>query len=119
MENTVSVRIAWNAPSARDGAFNYTLDYTADQTADYPQERRRTSSGSVSLMGFMEQYTINSGSASLMGFMEQYTINSGLPYANYSVAITAINIKRCLPGPTSSETHRSLAIGMLINYFFT
>ncbi len=103
MENTVSVRIAWNAPSARDGAFNYTLDYAADQTPDSPQERRRTSSGSVSLMGSMEQYTID----------------NGLPYANYSVAITAINIKRSLPGPTSSETHRSLAIGMLISYFFT
>ncbi len=90
--------ITWSAPSNRDGAFNYTLTYTADQTPEYPQERRKTSSDSLVLLGAREQYVIE----------------DGLPYAVYSVNITAYNLKRSLSGPSNSDTHRSLPIGEII-----
>ncbi len=95
VNDAVNVTINWSAPSDRDGAFNYTLTYTADQTPEYPQERSKVSSGSLVLLGSMEQYVIE----------------DGLPYAVYSVTITAYNLKRSLPGPSNSETHRSLPTG--------
>ncbi len=92
------VTIDWSAPSDRNGAFYYNLTYTADQTPDYPQERRKTSSDS----------------RVLLGSRERYIIENGLPYAVYSVTITAVNTKYGLPGASRSEEHRSLPIGNLL-----
>ena len=98
VDNVVIVTITWNPPSARNGTFNYSLAYTADQTPGYPPERRQTGSGSFVLPGSNDQYIIK----------------DALPYANYSVTIFAFNIKRNLPGPSNSVTHRSLAISKLL-----
>ena len=45
------------------------------------------------------------------GGQQEYVVPSGLPYANYQVTIYAFNIKRGLPGPSKTATHRSLTIG--------
>ena len=45
------------------------------------------------------------------GGQQEYVVSSGLPYANYQVTLYAFNIKRGLPGPSKTTTHRSLTIG--------
>ena len=70
--------------------------YSADQTLPYPQQRRRSEA---------------LGPAIIDGSQQEYVVPSGLPYADNQVTIYAFNIKRGLPGPSETTTHRSLAIG--------
>ncbi len=95
LENAVVVTVDWSPPSDSNGAFYYNLTYTADQAPDYPQERRR----------------FVSDSSTLVGFRDNYIIEDGLPYAVYSVIITAVNIKHGRPGLSTAVIHRSLSIG--------
>ena len=90
------VRITWTRPSLRNGSFNYMLMYSADQTPPYPQQRRNSTSPDPVMVD---------------GSQQVYVISSGLPYANYQVTIYAFNLKRSLPGPSKTTTHKSLPIG--------
>ena len=95
-DNTVTIRITWTPPSLRNGSFDYMFMYSADQTPPYLQQRRRSET-----LGPMIIY----------GSQQEYVFPSGLPYADSQVTIYAFNIKRDLPGPSETITHRSLAIG--------
>ena len=95
LRNRVIVEITWVPPSVRNGSFNYNLTYNADQALEYPQERKLTAMDSVILGG--EQ--------------EQFIIENALPYAIYDVRLFAFNIRRGLPGPDETGSHRSIPIG--------
>lgn len=102
-DSTVVVTVEWSPTSNGNGDFYYNLTYTADQSPDYPQERGKTSGNSLLLP---ESRT-------------EYTIVDGLPYAVYSVTITAINVKYGLPGPSAYIEHRSIPIGNLAYQSYT
>ena len=92
----MTVQITWTPPSLRNGSFNYMLMYSADQTPPYPHQRRQNTS--------LDPLMVDGG-------QQEYVVSSGLPYANYQVTIYGFNIKRDLPGPSKTTTHRSLPIG--------
>lgn len=100
--NTVNVEITWDGPSRRNGLYGYNLTYFAAQLDPYPEPRRQTVSvQTASLDGDMQgRFTISDSNA--------------LPFANFSVTVFAFNLKRGMDvaGPSSSEPHRTLAIGM-------
>ena len=72
------------------------LMYSADQTPPYPHQRRQNTS---------------LGPVMVDGSQQEFVLPSGLPYANYQVTIYAFNLKRGLPGPSKTTTHKSLPIG--------
>ena len=86
------VEFEWDAPSTRNGSFNYILAYSAEQANPYPTERIRTAEDS---------FHINESST------ESLRIEDALPYANYTVTIFAFNIKRGLRGPNATTMMRS------------
>ena len=93
---SVTVTFSWTGPSTRNGLYNYTLTYRGVQDGDYPSQRMKSQNETISINDSMME-----GSMSI----------SGLPYANYTINVTAINIKTGRPGPSSLYTDRTIIIG--------
>ena len=98
--NNVTVTFSWTGPSTRNGSYNYSLIYSGEQVDDYPVERRRNQP--------MKTVTIGGS------MMQSMTVN-GLPYANYTINVTAFNIKTERFGPSSMYTDRTISIGKDVN----
>ena len=92
----VIVDFSWSRPSERNGLYDYRLVFSADQVSPFPSERRES----------IPEMTVT-----LDGTSESYAIQEGLPFADYSVRITAFNIKRNLDGPTVPVIDKTIAIG--------
>lgn len=95
--NNVTVTLMWTGPSTRNGSYNYMLTYRGVQDDDYPLQRmRRQNETTISVNDSMME-----GSVSI----------TGLPYANYTINVTAVNIKTGRLGPSSLHTSRTIIVG--------
>ena len=89
----------------RNGPYNYRLSFTGTQSPPYPSERKREDD--VRSMVVPGPSLEASRSAS-------YTTMDALPYAVYTVTVSAYNIKRgetLFAGPPATAFERSMAIG--------
>ena len=96
-ETTVMFSTDWVRPSGRNGSFGYLLQFEADQLEPYPQTRQ----SSVNLMNL----------ALDDGDLETFTFEGALPFANYTITLTAVNAKLNKPGPSVTVEGRTTAIG--------
>ena len=94
---SVTVTFSWTGPPTRNGLYNYILTYRGVQDGDYPPRKMRS------------QYETNISINDSM--MEGSRSISGLPYANYTINVTAVNIKTGRPGPSSLYTNGTIIIG--------
>lgn len=94
--NNVTVTFSWTGPSTRYGLYNYTLTYRGVQDGDYPLQKMRS----------QNETTISINDSMMEGSMSI----SGLPYANYTINVTAVNIKTGRPGPSFWDTNRTIII---------
>ena len=97
--NNVTVTFSWTGPSTRNGSYNYTLTYSGEQVDDYPEQRRRVQSETTVVLDGSE--------------MQVSIPIIGLPYANYTVDVTAFNIMTNQSGPSISQGIRTIIIGKL------
>ena len=77
-QSVAEIVASWLPPSDRNGSFNITINYTAAQVFRY-ENRIQTDSREMELFGSSTQTTRNE------------TISEVLPYALYTVTITAFN----------------------------
>ena len=97
--NNVTVTFSWTGPSLRNGPYNYSVTYSGEQVDDYPEERRNSHpKTTVDLDGSNTSLPI-----------------IGLPYANYTINVTAVNIKTGQPGPSTIHQNRTISIGKVIS----
>ena len=96
--NNVMINFSWTGPSTRNGPYNFSVTFSGEQVDDYPKER----------MGNHPETTIviDGSNTSLS------TI--GLPYANYTINVTAFNIKTNRLGPSTIHQDRTISIGKAI-----
>ena len=97
--NNVKVTFSWTGPSTRNGSYNYTLTYSGEQIDDYPEQRRRVQPETTVVLDGRE--------------MQVSIPITGLPYANYTVDVTAVNIMTGQRGPSISQGNRTIIIGKL------
>lgn len=98
--NNVTVTFSWTGPSTRNGSYNYYVTYSGEQVDDYPEERRRNHPKTAVVLD---------GSNTSLPI-------TGLPYANYTINVTAFNIKTRRPGPSTIHQNRTISIGKVINH---
>ena len=99
--NNVIVNFSWTGPSVRNGSYNYYVTFSGEQVDDYPERRSRSHPNTVVVLD---------GSN-----MSHLII--GLPYANYTINVTAFNIKTGRPGPSTIHEDRTISIGKTIIKF--
>ena len=88
--------IQWVKPSDRNGSFHYSLQFEAEQLSPYPEARRE----SVNLTQRIDD-----------GNQQNFTFEGALPFANYTITLTAVNTKLNRTGPNVSMEMRTIAIG--------
>ena len=93
----MKVTFSWTGPSTRNGSYNYSVIYSGEQADDYPEERMRNHPKTTVVLDGSINVTLSI---------------TGLPYANYTINVTAFNIKTGRPGPSTIHTARSLNIGI-------
>ena len=96
--DNVTIVLSWIGPSRRNGSYNYTVTYSGDQVEDYPEERRES---------HPETTVVLDGNN-----MDLQII--GLPYANYTVNVTAFNIRTGRPGPSTTLENRTIPTSKII-----
>ena len=97
MTNTrVKFTINWQGPSDRNGSFRYSLLFEAKQLDPYPAARG-TETG-------LQNRTLGGDASSFL-------FDNSLPFANYTITLTAVNIKLNKPGPSVVMEERTTAIG--------
>jgi hypothetical protein len=74
------------------------VTYSGEQVDDYPERRRRNHPNTTVVLD---------GSNTSLPI-------TGLPYANYTINVTAFNIKTRRPGPTTIHEDRTIIIGKVI-----
>ena len=101
--NNVTVVFSWTGPPPRNGPYTYTLIYSAVQDGDYPVLRMRSQAERTVTLSMTED------SRSIIG----------LPYANYTINMTAVNIKTGRAGPSSLLTEGTIIVGECIHTYCT
>ena len=96
--NNVAVTFSWTGPSIRNGSYNYYVTFNGEQVDDYPQRRRRNHPNTA--------VVLDGNNTSLP--------ITGLPYANYTINVTAFNVKKRRSGPSTIQSARSINIGKKI-----
>ena len=99
--NSVLVTFSWTGPSRRNGTYNYSLTYSGEQVDDYPEQKKRVQP--------LETLTIDGNN------MQVAVQITGLPYANYTIVVTAFNVKSGRQGPSSVFTNRTINRGITYN----
>ena len=89
--------IEWIKPSDRNGSFHYSLQFEAEQLSPYPEARRES-------VNLMTQRIVD-------GNQQNFIFEGALPYATYTITLTAVNTKLNRPGPSVSMKRRTIAIG--------
>ena len=97
MTNTrVKFTINWQGPSDRNGSFQYSLSFEAKQLDPYPATRRNETGLQNMILG---------------GDLRYFLFENSLPFANYTITLTAVNIKLNKSGPSTVVEERITAIG--------
>ena len=97
--NNITVTFSWTGPSMRNGSYNYYVTFGGEQVDDYPERRRRNHPNTTVVLD---------GSNMSLPI-------TGLPYANYTINVTAFNIKTEQSGPSTIQSARSINIGISKN----
>ena len=96
--NNVTVTFLWTGPSTRNGTYKYCVIYSGEQVDDYPEERRGNHPKTTDVLD---------------GNITSLQI-SGLPYANYTINVTAFNVMTNRSGPSTIDQDRTISIGKVI-----
>ena len=98
-DTSVRFTINWEKPSDRNGSFNYQVMFEAMQLDPYPDARQTNVD--------MTNMTLNNDD----GNLEEFLFQEALPFANYIITLTAVNIKLNRSGPSTTVEGRTIAIG--------
>ena len=98
-DTLVKFTINWEKPSDRNGSFNYQLVFEAMQLDPYPEARQTNVSMTTRMLNNDD------------GNQEEDLIAEALPFANYTITLTAVNIKLNRSGPSTTVEGRTIAIG--------
>jgi hypothetical protein len=79
------------------------VTFSGEQVDDYPERRRRNHPNTTVVLD---------GSNTSLPII-------GLPYANYTINVTAFNIKTRRPGPSTIWSARSINIGRYLRRLYT
>ena len=97
----VNFSIEWGKPDDSFGEFNYRLEYEAMQGEGYPVSKQQ----SIELTNMTLESTVE------VGETEIFTFEGALPFANYTIIITPVNIKLQRDGESVPVSRRTIAIG--------
>ena len=89
--------IEWVKPSDRNGSFHYSLEFEAEQLSPYPEDRQESVPSTTQ--------RIDDGN------QQNFIFEGALPFANYTITLTAVNTKLNRQGPNVSMEMRTIAIG--------
>ena len=104
----LELTITWTGPTLRNGPYNYRLNFTGTQSPPYPNERKREDDVRSMVVPGPSLEAFRSAS---------YTTMDALPFALYTVTVSAYNLKRgeaLFAGPSTTVVERSMAIGTYV-----